>query len=106
MPFHPLKGIQTSNLMSESVVGLTVATTRQNAGKVWYEAGIGSAGGLAGVNAPAATELAMVIVVFGSFRAPMLSQVAADAGAGPIRRAKKTASMIGTLTLILSTFNF
>src|SRR5262245_3746542 len=86
--------------MSESVVGLTVAATRQNAGRLWYEAGIGSVGGLAGVIAPAATELAMVIVVFGSFRAAILSQVAAEAGVGPIRRAKRIANAIARWILM------
>src|SRR4030095_6508202 len=82
--------------MSESVVGLTVAATRQNAGTFLYEAGIGSAGGLAGVNAPAATELATVIVVFGSFRLVRLSHVAAMDDEGPIRRTRMIACGIRT----------
>src|SRR4029434_2006856 len=118
--FQPAAGIHTSNLMSESVVGLTVAATRQNAGTFLYEAGIGSAGGLggvhapaaagrvcedaeigvagawAGVNAPAATELATVIVVFGSLRLVRLSHVAAMDDEGPIRRTRMIACRIRT----------
>src|ERR1041384_7075204 len=74
-------GSHTSILMSESGVGLTVAVTRQNAGR--------SANGLApprpprpgAANAPAATDSAAVIVVSANFRAFRLSHEAADNGA-------------------------
>ena len=38
LPFHPETGSQTSILMSESAVGFASATTRQNAGKLLYNA--------------------------------------------------------------------
>src|SRR4029077_17659092 len=63
-PFHPETGSHTSILMSESAVGFASATTRQNAGKVLYNAEtslpLNGAGGPA--NAPAATVCARVIV--------------------------------------------
>ena len=36
LPFHPVSGSQTSNLMSESFVGLIVPATRQKAGSRSY----------------------------------------------------------------------
>src|SRR5262245_15288849 len=88
-PFQPAVGIQTSILMSESLVGFTVAALRQN--EAISANGDGafprpprpaaaprprpsprSAAG--GVNAPAATVCALVMVTFGSARAPRLSQ--------------------------------
>src|SRR5215510_4436180 len=68
LPFHPETGSQTSSLMSESGVGLTSATTRQNAGRLLYkraspEPGLDGAGGPLYV--PAATVCASVIVVLG-----------------------------------------
>src|SRR4029077_13941334 len=52
-------GIHTSNLISESVVGRAVASTRQNAGNVIaFEA-------LGGVNGPAWTAVADRIVIVG-----------------------------------------
>src|SRR6185436_8915134 len=84
LPFHPppppaTAGSQISILMSESLDGVSVAATRQNAGR--------SANGFAprpragGVNAPAATVWADVIVVFGSLSDERLSHVAACADA-------------------------
>src|SRR5258708_2896444 len=81
LPFQPAAGIQTSILMSESLVGLSVAVTRQNAGR-FLNGAVGSprppppAGG---VKAPAATVAAEVIVVFGNDREARLSHDAADA---------------------------
>src|SRR6185503_2652867 len=63
LPFHPDAGSQTSILMSESLVGFNVAATRQNAGSaeksppsLWSP----------GVNAPACTGAAAVMVARGS----------------------------------------
>src|SRR5215471_10446013 len=79
LPFHPVSGSQTSTLMSESLAGLMVAITRQNAGRAFTEAdGVVAPGG---TNAPAATCSAEVIVVSASFSVARLSQVAAKAGA-------------------------
>src|SRR6185436_14674457 len=76
LPFHPLAGSHTSILMSESADGLSVAATRQNAGR--------SAKGLPPrppgcENAPAATASAAVIVACGSACDARLSHVAAFA---------------------------
>src|SRR6187455_3051782 len=73
--------------MSDSADGLSVAATRQNAGR--------SANGLActpprpagAVSPPAATDCASVIVVFGSDALERSSQVAASAGAAAQSRA-------------------
>src|SRR5690348_11261639 len=77
-PFHPESGSQTSILISESLAGLRVAATRQNAGRP-LTAAAGTPGG--GPNAPASTGCASVIVASGSLSAARLSQVAAMAGA-------------------------
>src|SRR5688572_26700425 len=70
LPFHPAAGIQTSILISESLVGRIVARTRQCAGVA------------APPRAPAAaaTDSAAVIVVSGSLSVERLSQGAARAG--------------------------
>src|SRR6188508_427378 len=76
LPFQPAAGIHTSILMSESAVGLSVAATRQNAGR--------SANGLppprppagAGI-APAATVCASVTVASLNLRPVKLSHGAA-----------------------------
>src|ERR1700686_3791573 len=65
--------------MSESLAGLMVAMTRQNAGKPLNKAaGAGKPGG--GTKAPAATCCAEVMVVSASLSVARLSQVAARAG--------------------------
>src|SRR5262245_50213316 len=77
LPFQLDAGSHSSILMSESAVGLSVAATRQNAGR--------SANGLPPPrppgceNAPAATASAAVIVAFGSAADARLSHVAARA---------------------------
>src|SRR5437773_12520616 len=70
-PFHPETGSHTSSLISESAVGFASATTRQNAGRLLYNADtsipLNGAGGPA--NAPAATVCAVVMVapeIFGA----------------------------------------
>jgi hypothetical protein len=81
--FQPATGIQSSNLISESLDGLMVAATRQNAGKslggITASAPRGPAlgKGTGGVNSWAATDWAAVIVVSGNFRDAMFSQVVA-----------------------------
>src|SRR5689334_16900777 len=88
-PFHrlsgPFSGSQTSILISESGTGVSVAATRQNPGRLRNDCGCLPLGaGRGDVNAPAAIVSAMVIVVFFSFRAVRLSQVAAPkTGATP-----------------------
>src|SRR5437667_5101908 len=78
LPFQSVAGIQTSNLMSESFVGLISPATRQKAGKL-SNGGPGNANGLGGANVPAGSDFATVIVVSGRFSAARLSQVAAPA---------------------------
>jgi hypothetical protein len=65
--------------------------TRQNAGKFFTEAGGAVAPG--GMNAPAATGCADVMVVSGSFNVARLSQVAAKDGVA--REIKSTSSRQG-----------
>src|SRR5688572_19276934 len=75
LPFHATAGSQTSILMSESEVGVSVAATRQKAGN-WLNCG--SAGPVPGrLNPPAGTIWAKVIDVFGSDRDDKLSHDAA-----------------------------
>jgi hypothetical protein len=64
LPFHPDAGIQTSTLMSESGDGFSVAATRQKAGRLLYP--WSAAPVVGGLNPPAGTVWAKVIVVFGS----------------------------------------
>src|SRR5258708_34416342 len=66
-PFQPAAGIQTSSLMSESLVGLISAVTRQKAGNSLKVAGARPAGGS---NAPAATNCAEVVVGSGGLTLP------------------------------------
>src|SRR5260221_2248620 len=69
LPFHASAGgIQTSNLMSESLVGRAVASTRQNAGSV-----IVVPVPLGGVKGPAGTAAADLIVTVGIVRAARLA---------------------------------
>src|SRR6185312_17445590 len=84
LPFHPVSGIHTSILISESFAGLIVAATRQNAGRFFTEAGGTLAPG--GIKAPASTGCARLMVVSGSLSAARLSQVAAMAEPGMARR--------------------
>ena len=87
LPFHPPDGSHTSTLMSESRVGVRVAVTRQKAGRLPSEAGLGTVTGGPGgiVNGPGATGPADVMVVFASVKVSRLSHVAASDGrAAPI----------------------
>src|SRR5688572_22909905 len=66
LPFQPAAGSQTSDLMSESLVGLIVSATRQKAGRL--AAACAAPGPPPGcMNLPAATNVAELTVVFGSF---------------------------------------
>src|SRR5580692_4852797 len=83
-PFQPDSGIQTSKRMSESAVGRMVPATRQNAGSAATFTGgpPGPPAGPGSLNAPAATSVASVIVVLGSFSSSASAphEVAACAG--------------------------
>src|SRR5450631_3812590 len=77
-------GSQTSILMSESLLGRSVAATRQKAGRLAGETvALNPPAGM--LNAPAATVWARVMVVSGNFRDARRSQVAAWVAAGQIR---------------------
>src|SRR6185295_422096 len=85
LPFQPDAGIQTSILMSESLVGLSVAATRQNAGKSLNGslcAAPRPPGAWGITNEPAATDSASEIVVLGSACALRLSHERPAANAG------------------------
>ena len=76
LPFQPSTGSHTSILILESLVGFTVAATRQNGGRSAY--GIAGPRAVAGgVKPPAGTDWASVIVVSGSASDARLSHVAA-----------------------------
>src|SRR6188768_3688405 len=77
LPFQPAIGSQTSILMSDSLVGVSVAATRQNAGR---SASAAPPRPPACARAPAATDAANVTVPFVSLADDRLSQVAAYAG--------------------------
>src|SRR5579872_4623048 len=69
LPFHPVCGIQTSTLMSESEFGVSVAATRQNAGIVLNASAAGAPpparpGPPGPRNWPAAIASASVIFTF------------------------------------------
>src|SRR5687767_13488243 len=98
LPFQPSLGIQTSILMSESRVGVSVAATRQKAGS------FAAAGGtlplaVGGENWPAPTTTACVTATFDSFSAARLSHVAAVTGDGPARIAATVAAAPTTFKL-------
>src|SRR6516162_8348753 len=75
LPFHPVVGIHTSILMSESGAGLISAMTRQKSGNCLTSGRVGAA------KVPAATTCAEVIVVSGSLSPLKLSHDAARDGA-------------------------
>jgi len=82
LPFQSDIGSQTSDLMSESVDGVIVSSTRQNAGIV-PASRAAAAPPTVGTNLPAATTRARLIVVCGNdSEVVRRSQVAAD-NAGP-----------------------
>jgi hypothetical protein len=83
--------------MSESVVGLNVAATRQNAVRV-VTAGDDPAGGLE--NPPATTAFAMVIAVCARVSEPSASQGVAVDWTGVESRVAKSAA----LTLVARTY--
>jgi hypothetical protein len=77
--FQPEAGSQTSIPISESLFGLSVAATRQKAGKFW-NAAFACAFPPGTLNPPAGTLCAIVMVVSGKDSEAMLSHVAATAG--------------------------
>src|SRR3954452_20731524 len=80
-PFQFAAGSQTSILMSESLDGVSVAATRQNAGRS-VMALPRPARPPGAENAPAATGCPIVTVAFGSVSEARLSHVAASAAPG------------------------
>src|SRR3954468_21312968 len=77
LPFQASAGgIQTSNLISESLVGRAVASTRQNAGSVIAADAPGA------VNGPAATVAADLTVTFGIVSAARFEQAVPPVAAG------------------------
>ncbi len=83
-PFQPAIGSHTSMRISESLVGLSDAATRQNAGKFLNAAlGFAPRPGVGSVNSPAPTGFAQRIVECGNASDVRLSQGAAKAIAEP-----------------------
>src|SRR5579863_2325170 len=97
--FQSAAGSHTSILMSESLEGLSVAVTRQNAGRSLYGFAPGPRpaprplGFAGGVKAPAATFCALVIAASGRFSDARLSQ---DAPAITGKLARTSVSRIFT----------
>src|SRR5260370_4153753 len=84
-PFHVSTGSQSSILISESDVGLSVAATRQKAGRRLKSCCCGG-GAFGWVNSPAGTRAVRVMDVLGSARVASESQFAASSGAVRLRR--------------------
>src|SRR5271166_4532458 len=83
-PFQAESGIQTSILISESLVGLSITATRQNGGS-FEKLGAGNPGNVGTTpggseSCPAATVSAKVTVACGRARLAKFSQVAAARG--------------------------
>src|SRR5512146_2156238 len=94
LPFQPASGSQTSILISESLLGLASATTRQKAGRLLYSdersAPLNGAGGP--TNVPAATLCTETMDTAGIFSVERCSQkfcgkalTQADMNSNPIR---------------------
>src|SRR5580704_3415673 len=100
LPFQLEEGIQTSNLISESVEGLVTAATRQKAGRSLTATMVipprepGDGKGDGGVNAPAETIWAKVIVVSGSLSAIRLSQGVSAISCAQTEIAKRNADAV------------
>src|SRR5437764_10411954 len=90
-PFQFSSGSQTSILISDSFVGVRVAVTRQNSGRVFITA-LARSLAPGAVNAAAATVRAEVIAVFGSLTAARLSQETAAAAAEISRKLRPIAA--------------
>src|SRR5688572_19639086 len=80
LPFQPEEGSHTSILMSESGEGLSVAATRQKAGRFVNCAPPPRPPPCGGANAPAATDCAIVIVASGNLSDESISHDCAAAG--------------------------
>src|ERR1051326_980290 len=101
--FQPAAGIHTSILMSESGVGLSVAATRQNAGRSENLAAACMPCALAGAtNAPACTACATVTVPSGTVMEARLSHDTPNAGSPHKNAAKK--AFIEALAAMLPPF--
>jgi len=98
LPFHSDAGIHSSNLMSESLVGLTSTATRQNAGKL-SRGRPGKLPGLGGVNLPAGSGFARVMVVSGRESVARLSQVAPATGGPQKKEAARKNNLGATMVL-------
>src|SRR5215470_3007580 len=85
--FQPAVGSHTSTLMSESLDGVSVASTRQNSGTALY----GSGRPAGGTNAPAATNFALLIFACGRDNDVRLSHEAAKTGAATVAAQIRTA---------------
>src|SRR5258708_7251401 len=85
LPFHVSTGSQTSILISESDVGLSVAATRQKAGRRLKSCCCGG-GAFGWVNSPAGTRTVRVMDVLERERVASESQVAAASGAVRVRK--------------------
>src|SRR5208282_1977635 len=111
LPFHPDAGSHTSILTSESLEGVKVAVTRQNAGR-WPNSSAESCppasapAGAGGAKVPAATLVADTIFVSGSERLATLSHDAAAAvealNVTVASRAKKRGRTIGRYAALLA----
>src|SRR5688572_13401642 len=87
--------------MSESLLGVSVAATRQNSGSVLN--GFAAFGRSAGwVNCPAGTSSAFVTLTFLSASDASVSQVAADAGVAPRQTIDAIAPVIAKLFIFAS----
>jgi hypothetical protein len=99
--FQPELGSQTSILISESLDGVKVACTRQNAGKplksaIFTRNGPGAAGGM---KAPAPTLSADVIVTWGRLRRERFSHVDPPVGAASSEAAGISSDIISDLVI-------
>ena len=102
-PFQPEEGSHTSTLMSESLDGVSVAVTRQNAGSLANTvAGPPGAGAPGGVNVPGATCCAVVIFALGRLSVAIDSQVAADADGTKLTKVAKHTKIVNLV--MVSTF--
>src|SRR3954463_9053322 len=92
LPFHVVLGSQTSILMAESLIGVSVAVIRQTAGRP-----VSVAGGVVGVTkVPVSLSAADVMVVCCSCRPARFVQGVAAAGAGASQGAGKSATAVLT----------
>src|SRR5579862_3862897 len=102
LPFQPLVGSQTSTLISESLVGLMVAATRQNSGRSpkGFVPSRLACPSFGTESWPAGTTRAIVMVVSGNASDARLSHEAANAGrAATLARAHIALFIVGIFIL-------